>query len=280
MAINAGELRNRVQIQVPYRVRGAGGKFTVYWAALRNVYCKIENGLGARAAKWRAGKEIEFSAKTKALATNMITIRKQQEWLTPDMRLVERIKQFNNRNYRVFNIVEAIIVDNLHDEIAIAGIENISDDDSSVATYNVLFDSSGNAQIDANGQYEVEGHVVIADCVEWDTGEIDFTSATAHSVTLSDRFFIDSIEILCTQAGGTVNTQPTFNVGITGSTSKYLSGKTPTSLTAAYKRQSYNQLLANEGESTSLVFTITNAGAVSAGNYKGVFIARGHKLVS
>lgn len=108
------------------------------------------------------------------------------------------------------------------------------------------------------------------------SGEIDLSATAAFSVSIpSGTFFIDEIELVVTVADDTVTTQPTFKAGITGSDAKYLTGITPTQLTAAKKRQGYTTLLADDGETTALLFTITSAGAVASGNYKGIFIVRG-----
>ena len=118
-----------------------------------------------------------------------------------------------------------------------------------------------------------EGRVVTD--VVFDTGEVDLTATATFTVPLHDTFYIDSIELVITECGGTVTTPLVFNTGITGSTAKYLSGAAPSVLTAANKRQMWTTLLADDGETSALKFVITTAGIVSAGNYKGIFYAKG-----
>lgn len=282
--IRAGQLRNRMSIQVPYRTRTAQGGVLVEWAVLRNIYCAVQQvydtDLPHNAFRVKTTtRETEIANKISAYQTHRITCRAQPERLTIDMRIVNSIMKQNLPHYQVFNIIECVMLMEIRDEMTIAVKETPCDNDSATARYNVLFDDDGIAVLNADGSYAVEGDKVIVENIEWDSGEVDLTTNAAFSVTLSDRFFIDSIELVVTECGGTVSQQPTFSAGITGSTSKYISARTPTLLTALAKRQSYTQLLANDGETTSLVFTISNPGIVSAGNYKGVFVARGHSLV-
>ncbi len=282
--IRAGQLRNRLSLQVPIRSRTAEGGYHVDWAELRQIYAAIQQvydtDLPHNAFRVRSTvREMDFAAKTSAYQTHRITCRAQAEFITTDMRLVNTIYKQNLPYYQVFNIIEAVPIMGIRDEMTIAVKETPCDRESATARYNVLFDDDGIAVLNADGTYAYEGAKVVIENIEWNTGEVDLTTNAAFSVTLSNEFFIDSIELIVTECGGTVNTQPTFKVGITTNDAKYLTGKTPTSLTGLAKRQSFTNLLANDGESTSLVFTITNPGAVSAGNYKGVFVARGHSLV-
>lgn len=232
-AMRAGQLRHYVTLQSGSKTRTAQGGFTTTWAQVRQFHAFISP---------KNGNEAFFGEQVRAQATHIITTRKQTERITPDMRIT-----FNSR---VFNILEALEVDEQRHEVRIAAIEVLG----------IAADATGTTNLEVTYQTDV----------------IDFTlvQAVTKSMPSGKRFYPDRIEILCTEAGGTVTTQPTITGGITGSTTKYLAATTPTLLTAANKRQGYGGLLANEGE-TSFVFAITGAGAISAGNYKGRLLVKG-----
>ena len=156
--ITTAKLRNRAAIHVPIRTRTVQGGFAVAWAFLREVYCQIQpvSAPGDPDGGWRSrttGHERNFAGKTRSDVSHRLTMRAQPEWLTTDMRLVEAIKQNNNPYYRVFNIIEAIEIENIQNEMKIDVKENLSDLDNATAAYNVVFDASGNAVTDTKREY-------------------------------------------------------------------------------------------------------------------------------
>lgn len=208
---------------------------TLTWAALRTVYAAISP---------KTGREFQFSDSARAQMTHLITMRAQTETIAPDARLV-----FGTRT---FNIVEVVREDEIQHKLFIAAIE-------------VVGASGGSAS----------GSVIPAIQDVYETIEWDFTTTNTQTLTMptGKYFYLDKVEVVCNTAGGTVTTQPTITVGITGSLTKYLS-KLTTLLTAARLRQGYETLGANEGE-TSLIVRQTVAGAISAGSYRGVVVLKG-----
>ncbi len=234
--IHAGALRHRVDIQNRIAARGVQGGFTYTWSLLRTVWASVSP---------KTGNEYFFSDAVRANASHFITIRAQTETLTPDMRLV-----FGTR---VFNIISVLLVDEIKHQVTIAAIESLSVSDSptGIASIPLVF-------------------------VAFETQELDFTAlqSVATSMATGKRFFIDSVEIVCTSLTGTVVTQPTITSGITGNLTKYLN-RLPTLITALNKRQSYSGLGANDGEVENIL-GISVAGAVSAaGVYKGILFVKG-----
>ncbi len=160
MAIDTAKLRNRVGIQVPIRTRGVQGSFSIAWALLRTIYCQIQPIFSPTdfQGAWRStkqGKEMAFAGKTRSQTTHVITSRVQPEWLTQDMRLVEAIKQGDNPVYRIFNITEALMLENIRNEMRFEVAENISDPESATADYNVLYDDLGYSMTGDDGEYVV-----------------------------------------------------------------------------------------------------------------------------
>lgn len=158
--INVGKMRNRLQIQVPIRVRTAEGGFQVAWAILRTIYCQIQgvydetNPHGQFRGK-STGHEMNFAGKTRSQISHIITCRYQSERLTTDMRLQETIKQQNNPNYRNFNITEALVLENIRNEMRIECKENLSDSDNELAIF-VVVTESGVSCTDGSGNYWVQ----------------------------------------------------------------------------------------------------------------------------
>jgi hypothetical protein len=131
-----------------------------------------------------------------------------------------------------------------------------------------------------------DGFLTIADAVRafstnetmiW-TDVIDLTAVADHTITLpaSAHFRLTEVGIELTELTGAITTQPTVRFGITGTPAKYMAATTTTLLVAALRRERYNTLLEDQGE-TSLVFGIT-VGAVVATSmsgrayFKGVWI--------
>lgn len=93
--------------------------------------------------------------------------------------------------------------------------------------------------------------------------EIDLTAAPAdYTITLpaNCHFWWSECGIILTRAVAGLVTQPTVRFGITGTLAKYLAATLTTLLTAQYKRERFQTLLADDGE-TSLTFGVTVSGA-------------------
>ena len=230
--LNTGSMRHRVTIQSRVIARSAQGGFSYSWNNIRSVWSKVSPVMG---------NEYIFSTETRAKMTHSITMRAQSETITPDMRIT-----FGTR---VFNIIEAKLIDEIKHELQIAAIENVG----------VVQDSTGENMI-----------------TTFQTDEFDFTTTqdVTKSMPLNKLIYLDGAEFVCTSFSGVVVTQPTFRVGIAGSLTKYLSRIT-TQLTGLNKRQAFTGLAANDGES-ALRLGISVAGAVSAGGtYRGIIIVKG-----
>ncbi len=156
--IRAGQLRNRVEIQVPVRSRTAQGGISIEWAVLRTVWCCILQTYDTDLAhnNFRVKSytlEREFAGKMRSDQRQRIVMRAQTERLTTDMRLVETTLRQNNPNYRVFNITEAVLQMDITDELSIGATESNADADDATALYNVLFNDDGYAFLNSDGAY-------------------------------------------------------------------------------------------------------------------------------
>ncbi len=156
--IRAGQLRNRVEIQVPVRSRTAQGGSAVAWAVLREVWCAIlqtydldlpHNSFRVR----NTTREKEYAGKMRSDQRQRIVMRAQTERLTTDMRLVETTLRQNNPNYRVFNITESVLQMDITDELSIGATEVNCEVDDATADYNVMFNDSGYAALNDSGDY-------------------------------------------------------------------------------------------------------------------------------
>jgi SPP1 family predicted phage head-tail adaptor len=235
VAIRAGKLRHRVILQSPVRSRDAHGGFVPL--AWTDVRTLYAS------VEPKSGQEKYFSDKVLGQTSHIIVIRAQTETITTDMRLTW--------GSRVFNINAALREDEIQHKILIAATENTSIAEDTAGIENMIHTYS--------------------------TDELDFT--TTHSVLKSIptnfRFAPDTFEVICTTLSGSIVTQPTVALGITGSLSKYRAPTLTTLVTAVNKRQGYSSLLVNESE-TGLRLQITTAGAVSVGgSYKGRLIVKG-----
>jgi len=110
------------------------------------------------------------------------------------------------------------------------------------------------------------------------TPEIDLTAAAAdYTITLPAgcHFYWTECGIIVSAAVAALVTQPTVRFGITGTPAKYLAAVLTTLLTAQYKRERFETLLADDGE-TSLLFGVTVSGAAGAllgrAYFKGVLV--------
>jgi hypothetical protein len=110
----------------------------------------------------------------------------------------------------------------------------------------------------------------------YQTGVLDFTQDQNIAIAIPSGFFFypDEFDAICTNLIGTVVTQPTIQLGISGNLTKYLSQLT-TQLSAQNSRQIYAGLGADAGES-GLQLGIGTPGAVSAsGVYMGILLVKG-----
>ncbi len=156
--MNAGKMRSRMDIQVPIRTTNPDGQVINAWARLRTIYCQVQpvsspkedNGM------WRGkmtGIEKQFGGKTFAKQTHTITCRVQPERITTNMRLVEYQASQDSATKRVFNISEALVVENIPREIRLEVCENLSNTDSALAAYEVMTDATSCGMKDATGEY-------------------------------------------------------------------------------------------------------------------------------
>lgn len=231
--IRAGELRHRVILQSRIAARTAQGGFTYTWNNVRTISAKIEP---------KSGRETYFSDAVLALASHVIEVRVQSSTVTPDMRLT-----FGTR---IFNIVQALLVDEIKHRLVIAATEIPGSAETATGSTNLI--------------------------TTYQTDEISFL--TTHDIDkpipTGFRFYPDSVEIVCTSLTGVVSIQPTIRAGILGNLTKYLT-KLPTLITAANLRQGYSGLSTNAGE-TDFRLGISVAGALSSGSvYKGRILVKG-----
>lgn len=104
------------------------------------------------------------------------------------------------------------------------------------------------------------------------TVEIDFTAAGAtYTITLpvGSRFLTDMVGVIVEELDGSLTTQISYEFGITGTNAKYLGVKAGAALGTLWNEEKWQNLLADQAES-SLTFTITVSGVLnSATKYKG-----------
>jgi trimeric autotransporter adhesin len=110
--------------------------------------------------------------------------------------------------------------------------------------------------------------------------EVDLTAVADYTFVLpaGSVFFVDEVGVISTQVGGAVTLEPTCRWGIVGTLAKYKAATLLTLLTAANKRERFQTLLADDGETSanSLSAGVTVGGTVAAGVYKGRFYFKGH----
>ena len=156
--IRAGQLRNRMSLQVPIRSRTAQGGVLVEWAELREIYVGVQSmydmnlvNNSFRVKNMTVEKQV--AGKISDYQSHRITIRAQTERITPDMRLVETNYSQNSPYYRVFNIVEVNMLENKREEMALGVKETPCDNDSADNAFDVLLDDQGYAMIGDNSEY-------------------------------------------------------------------------------------------------------------------------------
>lgn len=151
--IRPGDFRNPMQLQVPIRTRGSDGSFAVAWALLRTVrvaFASLDNPQRPmKTAIASQGSEKEFASASFATMRHVLYIRAQPERVSPDWRLADI---FHNR---VFNLTEAVLVQNVNRIVRLVAMENISVRETAAATYSVMLDDSGNTVTDDTGEYTV-----------------------------------------------------------------------------------------------------------------------------
>lgn len=231
--VRAGDLRHRLMIQQRLITRGNQGGFSYSWGTLNTVWGSVEP-IGEN--------EQEQSNSLAANITHRIRIR-SMSGLNASMRIKFGERVLNIASIR--NIEERRI----YQEILCTETEVIETADTVPGITNLV--------------------------ASYQTDELDLTTTQDITKTMPGNklFFIDSVELICTELTGSVVTQPTITAGITGNLTKYLSRLT-TQVNAENKRQAYNNLGANSGES-ALRLGISVPGAVSTGVYKGIILVQG-----
>lgn len=237
--IRAGMMRHVITIQTPQITRTAQGGFQPL-----SFVNTIEDVRAYIAPK--SGNEAIFSDLVRAQMSHLLMIRAQSTTIAPNQRIV-----FGTR---VFNILAARLIDEIKHEVAIAAEELLD-----VAT-------STGGSVNVPEGYEI-----------YQTDEIDFLSTqdVTISIPAGKRFYTDIFEAVCTQLTGVIVTQPKVRLGIGGNLGKYRDSVTSV-LTAVNKRQSYNSLSANDGE-TNIHLGVSVA-ATGPTVYKGILTAVG-KLI-
>ena len=241
--IDAGDLRHVLILQTPSITRTAEGGFHPF------SWVNTVTGIRASIAP-KTGNEVMFSDAVRAQMTHTVICRAQSAEIVPN----QRFYWAGLYSAKYFNIVAVQTMDMIKNMVVLAVEELVG----------AAASASGDAFVPVNyGIYE--------------TAELDFLSTqdVAFTMPSGKRFYVDTFEAVCTQLTGSISTQPTVRLGISGNLTKYRSSTT-TQLTAANKRQSFTSLSANEGE-TGLQIGIGTA-ATGPSVYKGILSAVG-KLV-
>jgi head-tail adaptor len=235
--IRSGELRHVITLQSRQITRTAQGGF------LPLSWVNSVTGIRARISP-KAGNEAMFSDAVRAQATHFITIRAQTADITPDQRIV-----FGSL---AFNIIQALPVDYIKHEILIAAEQLVS------ATASV---SGNNAVPSYEGFFE--------------TAELDFlaTQDITYNAPSGKYFYIDSVEIVCTQFAGALGVQPTFRAGPGGTLTKYVSRLT-TQLTGVRTRQVVTSMASQIVGETNLHLGVSVVGSGPT-TYRGTIAAYG-----
>lgn len=242
LSVRAGELRHRVSIQSRLMTRGTQGGSVYTWATLATVWASVSP---MSANEFENGNALQSQITHKVVVRSFRTINATFRFLF---------------GARALNVVSVRDLDNRGIMQEISCIEK------------EIGDVTQEGQIGTNLSVTLPTDWFIT----YQTDVINFlsTQSVTKTIPTNKKFYLDSVEIICTELVGTVVTQPTITAGITGSLTKYLN-RTPTLITAQNKRQVYTGLGANEGES-EVIFGITGAGAVSSGgSYRGYLLAKG-----
>ncbi len=254
--IEVGQFRTRMSLQTPTMVRSLDGSYVVAWAELRKVWANfiaLDNATRPMRETWSSeGTEKNFAGQQRSQQTHVISIRAQPENIDPSWRLVKI-----GTDNRVFNITEALLLQNVRKMVRIKAQENVSQPDNPNAS-GVL--------------------TRMQKTLSW--GQIDFTLTQNLTFSIpSGYWFVPrSVSGFVNALTGSVVTQPTINVGIPSNHTKYLSGKTFTQLAAALNDQEFTQLLAAQGE-TQIWIEVATAGSVSSGgSYTGMFFVKGDQI--
>lgn len=107
------------------------------------------------------------------------------------------------------------------------------------------------------------------------TDEINLTAVADQTITLPAgcHFWWSECGIILTELTGIITSQPTIRFGITGTPAKYVAAVITTLLTATLKRERFQVLLQDDGE-TSLLAGVT-VGAVVGTSMSGRFYFKG-----
>jgi hypothetical protein len=121
--------------------------------------------------------------------------------------------------------------------------------------------------------------------VELMTEEIDFLAAAADyeiALPAGCHFWLDEVDwIVTAKTGAAITAQPTVRAGIVGTLAKYLAATLTTLLTAAFKRERYSTLLADDGESSAANLSVgitVPATLAGAGTFLGRAIISGRLI--
>lgn len=112
--------------------------------------------------------------------------------------------------------------------------------------------------------------------------EIDLKTVADATITIptGSRFFLDSADLILTTLGGTVVTQPTVRLGITGTLALYYAAAITTNLTATlYNREKFTLITsaATAKGTTTLTCGVTS-GAAGSSTIKGRFVFKGYLI--
>lgn len=108
------------------------------------------------------------------------------------------------------------------------------------------------------------------------TGEVDLKTIADSTITLpiNTSFYVNEVGLFMTSFVGTLTVQPTVRFGITGTPEKFVAPTKTQLLTSLTKRQLFNPILTDDGE-TSLVAGVTSGATGTGLTYKGRFYFKG-----
>ncbi len=233
-------------VQTRSVVRGDGGEFSLSWSDAYSIRGQIQSLRDMTISGTRSpdGKEYQFASATISDTDFLITTRSLGTKPTSKDRLVY--------GTRVFNIVS--VVDS--EEIKHCRFIYVKEQNEDVA----------------------EDSTVSASMYSFRWGSGSFLTALApytQDAPAGKTFFPKRLEGIVDDLDGTVLTQPTISVGITGNLTKYLNAVTFTQLNEILASQDLTLFGADGNEGTDHVVFSFTPGTVDTGDYDGSLVLWG-----